>query len=260
MIEAWLELPAVGLFAVLVTVYACSAVLLAWLAFRSPLAPRVRTLTGVVAPFFSSVGILFSLLTGFLANDIAERNQKAWRAVNNEAGAIISLHTLTAAAAADMASIRSALRTYAEAAVTDEWPKLAQDRHSARTDAAMIELLRKVSDPLIAREAGQAVHNTLLRTVLLVHDARAERLSLAFDRTNEVKWATVLLLGIVTQLAIALVHLERPRPHVAALTVFSLAAVIALGLIALQEHPFKGSLRVSPTPLQTAISLIVPPG
>jgi membrane protein YdbS with pleckstrin-like domain len=66
--------------------------------------------------------------------------------------------------------------------------------------------------------------------VLRIHDARAERLSLGSDRTNQVKWAIVLLHGIVTQLAIALVHLERPRAHVAALTVFSLAAVIALGL------------------------------
>jgi hypothetical protein len=41
--------------------------------------------------------------------------------------------------------------------------------------------------------------------------------------------------------------------------VFSLAAVIALGLIALQEHPFKGALRVSSAPLQKAITLIVPP-
>jgi hypothetical protein len=33
----------------------------------------------------------------------------------------------------------------------------------------------------------------------------------------------------------------------------------ALGLIALQEHPFKGALRVSSAPLQKAITLIVPP-
>lgn len=260
MISGWLELPAVGLFATLSAVYALSAGFLAWLAFRSPLAARVRRLTGVVAPFFGSVGILFALLTGFLANDIAERNQQAWRAVNNEASAIMSLHTLSVATASDMAKIRSALQAYAEAAVADEWPKLAEDRHSARTDTAMTGLLREVSDPLIAREAGQAVHNAMLRTMLRLRDARADRLSLASDRTNEIKWATVLLLGMITQLAIALVHLERPRAHVAALAVFSLAAVIALGLIALQEHPFKGALRVSPAPLQRAISLIVPPG
>jgi len=69
----------------------------------------------------------------------------------------------------------------------------------------------------------------------------------------------VLLLGIFTQLAIALVHLERPRAQAAALFVFSLAAVVALGLIVMQDHPFNNTLQTSPAPLKRAISLIMPP-
>jgi hypothetical protein len=97
------------------------------------------------------------------------------------------------------------------------------------------------------------VHAALLGSVLRVRDARAERLALASDRTDDVKWAIVLILGVMTQIAIALVHLERPRPQLAAMAVFSSAAVVALGLIALQEHPFDGAIRIAPTQLQEVL-------
>jgi hypothetical protein len=258
-IDAWLRLPAVGLFAVLIVVYAFSGILWFWLSFRSPLSPRVRTLTGVVAPYFGSVGVLFALLTGFLWSDIADQQRQAWQAVHNEASAIITAFNLSDAAPSDMEGIRSALQAYAEAVLTDEWPKLAQDQRSALVDRKMEQLLRRVSDSSITRQAGQALHNNLLRTVLQIREARSDRLALTFAETRRLNWATVLLLGIFTQLAIALVHLERPRAQAAALFVFSLAAVIALGLIALQEHPFKSSLQISPAPLRRAISIIAPP-
>ncbi|EJW10631.1 hypothetical protein A33M_4318 [Rhodovulum sp. PH10] len=259
MIDAWLDLPAVWLFLSLLLFYGTAAAVLAWLAFRSPLGERIRRCSGVVAPFFSSVAVLFALLTGFLASDIAERNRQAWRSVNNEASAIASVNTLGLAAASDTTALRAALQAYAETVLADEWPKMAEGLHSSRTGQALRALLRQAADPAIARESGQAVHNTLLGAVMRIRDARADRLALASDRTNDVKWATVLILGLMTQIAIALVHLEKPRAHMAALTVFSLAAIVALGLIALQEQPFKGALRVSPAPLQRAVALIVPP-
>jgi hypothetical protein len=199
------------------------------------------------------------LLTGFLWSDIADQQRQAWQAVHNEASAIITAFNLSDAAPSDMEGIRSALQAYAEAVLTDEWPKLAQDQRSALVDRKMEQLLRRVSGSSITREAGQALHNNLLRTVLQIREARSDRLALTFAETRRLNWATVLLLGIFTQLAIALVHLERPRAQAAALLVFSLAAVIALGLIALQEHPFKSSLQISPAPLRRAISIIAPP-
>jgi len=115
-------------------------------------------------------------------------------------------------------------------------------------------LMSGLSHPQIAAEAGQAVHNALMTSVLRVRDSRGERLALSNDRTNDIKWATVLILGVITQIAIGLVHLERPRAHLAAIVVFSSAAIVALGLIAMQEHPFEGSIRVSPARLEEVLA------
>lgn len=256
MIYAWLDLPTLALFAVLSLFYGATAAAIYWLFFRSPVRGRIHTWNGVVAPFFGATGILFALLTSFLASDIGDRNRQAWRAVHTEASAATSLATLSIASVADMAAIRAALRTYLQSAVVDEWPSMTDRGGSPKTEAAQAALLSEVSDPKIAGVAGQAVHNALLATVLRMSDARADRLALASDHTNDLKWATVLILGVLTQFALGLVHLERARAKLAAITVFTIAAVITLGLIAIQEQPFDGPISISPAPIAQALKSV----
>lgn len=255
MVKAWLDLPALGIFAALCALYYGAVLGLTGLTFRSPLTRRVQLFTGVVAPFFSCVAILFGLLTGFLANDIGDRNRQALRAVQTEAGELRNIYTLSVASVTDMQDIRVALKDYARSAVQDEWAEMVEAGSSAKTNAAYDTLLREISDPSITKGASGAVHAALLNSAFRVGTARADRLSLSSDRTNDLKWISVLILGVITQVALALVHLERPRAMLAALAVFSTAAIVALGLIALQEHPFQGTFQVSPAPLQRLLAL-----
>lgn len=255
MIRAWLDLPALGIFATLCVLYYGMALALAALAFRSPLATGIRSLTGVVAPFFSAVAILFGLLSGFLANDIGERNRQAVRAVQSEASELRNIYTLSVASVTDMREIRIALKDYARSAAHDEWPEMVEAGSSPQTSTAYDSLLREISDPAISKEASAAVHAALLTAAVRVGSARTDRLSLSSDYTNDLKWISVLILGVMTQIALTLVHLERPRAMLAAVTVFSTAAVVALGLIALQEHPFQGAFRISPAPLERLLTL-----
>ncbi|MET0723287.1 MAG: hypothetical protein ABWY64_21040 [Tardiphaga sp.] len=255
MIRAWLDLPAFGIFATLCVLYFGIALALAALAFRSPLSARIKTLNGVVAPFFSAVALLFGLLSGFLASDVGDRNRQALRAVQTEAGELNNIYTLSVASVTDMHEIRIALKDYARSAARDEWPAMLDGGHSPATATIYDDLLRRVSDPSITRDASGAVHGALLTAAVRVGNARNDRLSLSSDTTNDLKWISVLILGVMTQIALMLVHLEKPRAMLAALTVFSTAAVVALGLIALQEHPFQGTFRVSPAPLLRLLEL-----
>ncbi|ABD88845.1 DUF4239 domain-containing protein [Rhodopseudomonas palustris] len=254
MIRAWLDLSTFGTFATLGILYYGTALALVGVIFFSPLGPRIKTVNGLVAPFFSSVAMLFALLTGFLANDVGDRNRQATRAVQSEAGELRNIYTLSVAAVSDMKEIRIALKAYAGSVVHDEWPAV-EGGSSSQTDAAFDELLRQISDPAISRLNSNPVHAALLNAAVRVATARAVRLSLSSDRTNDLKWISVLILGLITQVALALVHLERPRAMLAALTVFASGAIVALGLVALQEDPFDGIFKVSPQPLERLLAL-----
>jgi hypothetical protein len=127
---------------------------------------------------------------------------------------------------------------------------MAEGRESSRASAAYDELLKKVSDPNIARSSGTAVSAALLNAAVRAGNARNDRLALALDHTNDLKWLVVILLALITEVSIALVHLERPRACMTAMLVFATAVVITLGFMAIQEYPFYGAFRLSPAPLQ----------
>jgi hypothetical protein len=255
MIRAWLDMSSAGIFLVLIGLYFGMMLLLGLLAFCRPLARPVQSLTGVVAPFFGATAILFALLTGFLASDVGERARQAYRLVHAEAGELRNIHTLSVAAVSDMRTIRAALKAYVSSVVTEEWPAMKAMDPSPSTAAAYDRLLHEVSIPSIAKESGQAVQSALLTAAVRVGTARNDRLSLSGDHTNDLKWLVVIALGLITQIAIALVHLERPRAFFASLTVFASAVVVTLGILALQEYPFDGAFQVSSAPIKALESL-----
>jgi len=252
--HAWLELPAFAMFASLAILYLATGTALCWVIFHSPMRARIKSRTGIVG-LDTTVAILFALLTGFLASDVGERNQHAVRAVQTEASELRNLYTLSVASVSDMQAIRAALKRYVESAITTEWPAMAKLGNAPETRAAYDTLLREVSHPDLARDSGPVVHNAMMQAATRIGVARSERLALASDRTNTLKWVTVLILGVMTQIAIGVMHLERRGAQAAALVVFSLAAVVTLGLIALQEHPFDGAFRVTPAPLEDLLKL-----
>ena len=176
--------------------------------------------------------------------------------MNGEADTIREVFALSVASASDMTVIHRALVEYLQAVLADEWPAMGEERVSERTAMALAELLHRVSDPVIARDAGQAVHAALLNSVMQIIALRSQRLALAADGSSTLKWGIVLLLGVVTQVALGLVHLDRSRPQLAAVAVFSAAAVVALGLIAMQEWPFSGVVQISAAPMHDALKVI----
>src|SRR4030095_834546 len=211
---AWLALPVVAIFASLFALYLGAAGLMVWLSFRSRLSRQILSLKGVVAPFFTSTAVVFGLLIAFLSNDIWERNKQAERIVFTESDTLIGLYSLSAASGSNNQRLRSAIRVYVSAVVEDEWPRLAVQQRSVKTDSALNALLREVAQPASAKDAS--VQRTMLDMVLRVRAAHEGRIALSDDRTVVAKWAAVLLLALITQIAIAVVHLEKPRPQMAA--------------------------------------------
>jgi heme A synthase len=244
---AWLGLPIPMIFASLFAFYLATAALLVWLSFRSRLSGRVQSFKGVVAPFFGSVGIIFGLLIAFLSNDIWERNKQAERVVDTESDTLVALYSLGMASGSDSKALRSSIRSYASAVVEDEWPRLKTQERSNKTDAALDALLREVALPGTSKDPS--VQRTMLDMVLKIRAAHEDRLELSNDRTAVTKWAAVLLLALITQLAIAVVHLEKPRPQAAALFIFTLAAISLLGLLAIHEAPFEPPVFIPPGPI-----------
>jgi hypothetical protein len=244
---AWLGLPIITIFASLFAFYLAVVALLVWLSFRSPWSKRIVTFKGLVAPFFVSTATIFALLIGFLSNDIWERNKQASRAVLTESDTLIALYSLSAASGSDDSGLRTAIRRYVRAVVDDEWRRFAVEERSAQADAALNALVREVARPGAPKDA--VIQRTMLEMALKIRAAHEDRVVLSSDRTMVTKWVAVLLLALITQIALAAVHLEKPRPQLAALLIFTVAAVSIMGLLAIHEAPFEPPVFVPPGPI-----------
>ena len=245
--SAFLALPVLIVFASLFVFYFSSAALLVWLSFRSRLSERILSYKGLVGPFFAAIATIFGLLVGFLANDIWERNKQASRVVLTESDTLVALYSLGVASGTDVKGLRTSIRGYVNAVVTDEWPKLAEQQRSEKADQALNQLLREVAQSAASNDP--VIRRTMLDMVLKIRAAHEDRVVLGNDRTMVTKWAAVLLLALLTQIAIAAVHLETPRPQAAALVIFTFAAVSILGLLAVHEAPFEPPIFVPPGPI-----------
>lgn len=254
--DTWLDMPIWGIFASLAGMFIGFAILIHWLCFAKATRKRASSLGGVVAPFFGSVAVLFSLLTGFLANEVWDRNRQANRGVLAERDGLLAIHAISVATVSDMTEIRAAAQRYARTLIDHEWPRMTQQETSPEAGQALLSLLSLVSNPQISVDAGGPAQSALLDTVLKLRSARYDRLALSGDQTDRTKWTAVLILGLITQLAIAIVHLDKPRAQLAALTIFSAAAIVALGLVAIRERPFDGPLHISPAPLEGALQVL----
>ncbi len=196
----------------------------------------------MVGPYFGALSVLLALLTGFVANDTWERQRQAGRVVQSESDNALAVYDLSIAAVSDMSTIRNDLHVYVEAVVEDEWPLMSEGRTSAKAAQALGALLQEVAKPQIAAQAGAPAQSALLNSVLRIRSDRGERLSLNQHRTDDTKWLVLLILGLLTQIAIGVVHLERARAQLAALMIFTTGLVSTLGLIAIHEWPFDGPL------------------
>ncbi|GBU19129.1 MULTISPECIES: DUF4239 domain-containing protein [Methylobacterium] len=253
----WLDQPVWLIFALLGALLAGVVGMIRLVATLPLTRGRWLRLTGLVAPYFSSISVLLALFTGFVANDAWERQRQAVRTVQTEGDTAVAIYDLSLATVSDMAHIRAHLAAYLRAVTGDEWHQMQTAQASPKAAEALALLLQAVVVPSVGADAGAASQTALLDLVLRLRAARSDRLSLAQSNSDETKWLALVILASLTLLALALVHIESPRAQVTAMTVFSIAMTSTLGLIALHERPFDGPLPVSAKPLSAALARVV---
>ncbi len=259
MIDAWLTLPLPAELASLVLFLSATAILLVWLSFGRRTGAAVQSFKGVVPPFVSPVAAILAIMVGFLASDVWDRDRRAAVAVRTEADQLLALNTLAATFDLPRDALAAAIRAYASAVVQKEWPSMARQETSLDAQIAL-DRIAKAIDGLHLAAAGRGdVDRLMYSTALAVGTARNTRLALSQDQSESVKWLSVLALAVMSQVSIALVHLERVRPQIAALAVLTFSLILVIGLLAAHELPFVPPLAVSPAPISHVLD-VVPAG
>ena len=249
-IAAWLGLPGWGIFLGLIGFYGATGAIILFVCFKPAWRKGVLSFNGIVPPFFVAPGIIFSLMMSFLASDVWERDRLASHSVLDERDAVAAVYDLAGATGTAMPKLREATREYLASVLHDELPRMHHAGESPQTTLALDSLMRLAMDPAIAQQAGPALQGALISAVLRIASDRSSMLALSANEIDGYKWSFVLLLALFGQIGVAVVHLDRIRPHIMAQVIFTLASITALGLIAICEEPFHGWHQVSLAPLE----------
>ncbi|MBV1796877.1 DUF4239 domain-containing protein [Siccirubricoccus sp. G192] len=191
-------------------------------------------------------GVLFSLVTAFLAANVWDDTGTARRAVAAEAAALRSLNTaLTVLPADEAAPVWAALSAYVAEVVGAEWPAMSGGAADPAAGRRLAELRRAVRALPSSSDQLRALH-----AVDSITEDRDHRLILAWEHTSPLKWLAVLVMGSLFLTLLPLSLAARGRGVALALTALCMGTI--LFTVAAYDRPFTGPQSVSPRPLLDA--------
>ena len=85
-------------------------------------------------------------------------------------------------------------------------------------------------------------------------DARRQRIIISQSEVGPVKWAAILLQGLCTLIAIAMVHSDNRLACAIAVALFATGIALSSLLIAAYSRPFTGEISVGPDLLHQVIT------
>jgi hypothetical protein len=258
MIDSWLDLPLPLMFAVVAGFYGSTALFLFWLCFARQTRRWMLTFNGAVAELFGAIMVIFGILIGFVAGDVWDGWRQAVSSVESEAASLAMLSELVSASGLPTDGVRRDIRAYVKAVTEKEWRRMAEEGHAApEARQALGALLKTVAgmqhDP---KDPNARFDGLMLDMALKVQSARAARLALSAPSSEGVKWACVLLLALMGQISIAMLHLDKPRPHIAAMTILTSSIVLIIVLIGASEGPFQPPIYVTSEPIARVLTLL----
>ena len=223
---------------------------------------RAKGFKAVSPGMLPPLGILFALLVGFIAVEVWGNFDKAKAAVTTEASALRAVVLLAGGFPDEQRmSIYALVDRHIDESVNKEWPEMAQQRMTlAALPTALIEALHDTLALKPADDSQRAAQAEMVKALNTAMDARRQRIVISESAVGTVKWVGILLQGLCTLVAIAMVHSDNRLAGAITSTLFATGIALSVLLIAAYSRPFTGEYSVRPELLKQVIASEVPFG
>ena len=251
-----LNLPVLWMAAVVFAATYLLTAVVYWVVTRLAVNDRARAFKAVSPGMLPPLGILFALLIGFIAVEVWNNYDKAKGAVATEASALRAVVLLAGTFPEEQKTrIHALIDRHIEMAVNEGWPAMARHRATLSTlPTALIEELHETLALKPADDSQRIAQSEMLRALEKALDARRQRIVISESSVGRVKWAGILLQGICTLIAIAMVHSDNRLACAIAMTLFATGMALSLLLIGAYSRPFLGEISIRPDLLKQVIT------
>ena len=193
---------------------------------------RVR---GISGDYFSSVAILFSLLASLLATEIWEKITRADSLLHDEVSALHAAVTLSKALNNKDQRVAQASKDYWASVIESE--RTLTRTPSDKSDEALDRLYAVAADTGFFN-GNDSTNSEFLDAVDTVRSSRLERLDVMSQKMSVGKLISLMLLGLLTQVAIALGLSGKDRALNTSVMLFSVAFALAVAILELLDGSY----------------------
>ena len=220
---------------------------------------RAKGFKAVSPGMLPPLGILFALLVGFIAVEVWGNFDKAKAAVTTEASALRAVVLLAGDFPDEQRmSIYALVDRHIDESVNKEWPEMAQQRMTlAALPTALIEALHDTLALKPTDDSQRAAQSEMVKELHTALDARRQRIVISESALGTVKWVGILIQGLCTLVAIAVVHSDNRIARALTLTLFAIGVAMSVLLIAAYSRPFSS---IGPNLLKQVTTSEVPFG
>lgn len=154
----------------------------------------------------------------------------------------------------EFTELRQSLHEMTRLIVEDEWPALADGARSAKAEAIVDVLSRRIRSAEAATPRQQSLLNELLAKLDEFTDKREELIQNADTFTPGLFWNTIAaILLVLSGLSLFITpSLER----ILTIGGITAAATLVLCLVIIEDAPFRGGSSISPAPIQRVYALM----
>lgn len=203
---------------------------------------------------FATIGVLYAVLLAFVVIVVWQKFNDADNVVSQEAAAAATIYRISSDLPGDHGMhLRGALNDYLRASIEHEFAAMAEGRASGETKDALDRLYAEFLDIDVTAPGDIAIYSELLRVLDRITQLRRARLFASTGIVPGVLWTT-LIIGALGTLGFTLFFgTPNIRAQAAMTAVLSVLLFCGLLIVIAFDHPFSGSVRVSPEPLVTVM-------
>jgi len=212
--------------------------------------PLMLQYEGVVAPYFGLPAVLFSLSAALMATSIWENYNIAAKAIKAESQGLIEIISLASTIPElKNSNLANTTRTYAKSVIHEEWQTLSSVSNDSPKTIEKFIAMRSDFFKAANQLNNNAESKILIHAFQTVDDARNMRLAYVSFDVHPLRMIGILLLAILVQIAVAFIHVAKPKALIVAMSIATATVLIPICMIALTfSSPYHGIISISNEP------------
>lgn len=203
---------------------------------------------------FATVGVLYAVLLAFVVIVVWEKFNEADSFVSKEAAAVATMYRISAEVPDGPGKVlRGALTNYLTAVIGKEFPAMETGHRSPAAAAALDDLYTALLNYRASEPRDAVILSELLRQLDLVTQTRRAQLDAADGVVPGVLWTTLIAGAVATLIFTLFFGTKNLRAQSMMTGILALLLFLGLLIVVSFDHPFSGSVKVTPHALQTVL-------